>query len=177
MVRASRHNATRSDRAWLLDLSSICRDRCDPWLLREDLELILRFLEPSDGLPHRHVVVDDVHKRVSKRHTPISFDTGSCNQNWAPPPSALFAQSVPPCATTIDRAMNNPIPMPSRLVEKNRSKTCSDLSAGNPVPKSRTHARTAPSPSRSVRMMTRCWTLGTPFEASKAFTIRLRNTS
>jgi hypothetical protein len=46
--------------------------------------------------------------------------------------------------------MNNPILMPSRLVEKNRSKTRSGISAGNPVPKSRTHARTAPSPSRSV---------------------------
>jgi hypothetical protein len=42
MVRASRYNANRSDRACILDLSSIGR-RCDPCLLREDHELILRF--------------------------------------------------------------------------------------------------------------------------------------
>src|SRR5258707_3757137 len=44
MVRASRHNATRSDRACILDLSSldfssIRRRRCDPCLLGEDHEL------------------------------------------------------------------------------------------------------------------------------------------
>ncbi len=36
MVRASRHEATRSDRAWILDLSSIRRRWCDPCPLRED---------------------------------------------------------------------------------------------------------------------------------------------
>ena len=30
MVRASRNNSSRSDRAWILDLSSIRRRRCDP---------------------------------------------------------------------------------------------------------------------------------------------------
>src|SRR5258707_1724184 len=38
-VRASRHNASRSDRAWILDLSSIRRRRCDPCPLGEDHEL------------------------------------------------------------------------------------------------------------------------------------------
>jgi hypothetical protein len=39
MVRASRHNANRSDRACILDLSSIRRRRCNPCPLREDHEL------------------------------------------------------------------------------------------------------------------------------------------
>jgi hypothetical protein len=38
MVRASRYNANRSDRACILDLSSIRRRRCDPCPLREDHE-------------------------------------------------------------------------------------------------------------------------------------------
>src|SRR6266481_550020 len=38
-VRASRHKATRSDRAWILDLSSIRRRRCDPCPLGEDHQL------------------------------------------------------------------------------------------------------------------------------------------
>src|SRR5260370_42249233 len=110
----------------------------------------LRFQKRSDGFPRRHVVVNSVNKPVSKRHQPMFFDAGSRNQNWAPPPSAFSATSVPPCAAMIDREMNNPMPMPSRLVEKNRSKTCSGRSPGNPVPKSRTLARTELSPSGSV---------------------------
>ncbi len=39
MIRASRHKDSRSDRACILDLSSIRRGRCDPYPLREDHEL------------------------------------------------------------------------------------------------------------------------------------------
>src|SRR5260221_14789497 len=42
MVRASRHKDSRSDRACILDLSSMRRRRCDPCPLREDHELRYR---------------------------------------------------------------------------------------------------------------------------------------
>ena len=54
-------------------------------LLRRPLESAL------DGTQEIFVVVNDVDERVSKRHTPISVDAGSRNQNWAPLPSAFSA--------------------------------------------------------------------------------------
>ena len=49
---------------------------------------------------------------------------GSLIRNNAPPPFRFSADICPSCASTMVRAMDSPMPMPSALVVKNGSKTC-----------------------------------------------------
>ena len=59
------------------------------------------------------------------------------------PPSGLFrAAMVPPCASTIDRAIARPIPRPCALVVTNGVNSVPAISAGKPGPVSRTETST-----------------------------------
>ena len=64
--------------------------------------------------------------------------SGSLMRNIAPRPARFSAVSWPPWASTMVRAMDKPIPMPSSLVEKNGSKISLSLSSGIPGPVSET---------------------------------------
>ena len=57
------------------------------------------------------------------------------NPNVVPGPVLDWAQSFPSSASTIDRLIGNPIPLPSWFVEKNALKTWSNSSCDRPLPR------------------------------------------
>ena len=61
---------------------------------------------------------------------------GNLIRNTAPAPGSFAAKICPSCASTMVRAIDNPMPMPSALVVKNGSNTSFSLSAGIPGPRS-----------------------------------------
>src|SRR2546422_1053685 len=79
------------------------------------------------------VIVDDEHRR-NDGHQPVSSAHGSVNLNTAPPSGAGQAHKRPPCAPTIVRQSDSPIPRPELFVEKNGSKIRSASAAANPGP-------------------------------------------
>src|SRR6266478_7610511 len=56
----------------------------------------------------------------------------------APPPLLALAHNCPPCDSTMERLMANPMPLPCGLVVKNAEKIRSIFSVGNPTPVSLT---------------------------------------
>src|SRR5262245_7713985 len=106
----------------------------------------LRSQHAGHAGPHGLVVVDDVHKgpahslcppavaptrapcagataRVEpgSRARPSSWPAGRTIRNSAPPSSRLATVSVPSCASTIERVIDRPSPVPWALVVKNES--------------------------------------------------------
>ena len=62
----------------------------------------------------------------------FSAAVGKVKWNVAPRPLFAVAHKRPPCDSTIERLIDNPMPLPWGLVVKNASKICSVLSLGNP---------------------------------------------
>ncbi|MNR01013.1 hypothetical protein D3C85_1168050 [compost metagenome] len=56
----------------------------------------------------------------------------------APPSGGESAQMRPPCASTMERQIDRPMPMPSALVVKNALNSRSASSGAMPLPASRT---------------------------------------
>src|SRR5712672_3280907 len=98
--------------------------------------IVLRGEEVSETGAHRFVVVYHEDSFLRLFHGATSAMTGREKATQAPPPSALTADISPLWEVIMERAMVRPMPKPSRLVEKNRSKICSGASAGSPTPKS-----------------------------------------
>ena len=65
---------------------------------------------------HGRIVVDDEDGRAIHAHESASLATGSENRNTAPWGSFGLAHRRPPCASTIERVIDKPMPMPSALV-------------------------------------------------------------
>ena len=63
---------------------------------------------------------------------------GSITQKTAPRGSFAVAQSRPPCASTIERQINNPMPEPFDLVVSKASKMRAKFAGGSPGPESLT---------------------------------------
>src|SRR3954467_8801177 len=61
-----------------------------------------------------------------------------------PPPGFGSAQTRPPCASTIEREIDNPMPMPSLRVVTNGSNSRSATSGARPGPVSATEISTVP---------------------------------
>src|ERR1700726_1251815 len=88
-----------------------------------------------DRLTQTTVVVDDEYRgKRFRRHARASTLVGRLKQKVAPGPILEVAQTRPPCASTIDRVIAKPIPVPCGFVVWNASKICSALSVGNPTP-------------------------------------------
>ncbi len=67
---------------------------------------------------------------------------GSITQKTAPRGSFAVAQSRPPCASTIERQINNPMPEPFDLVVSKASKMRARFAGGSPGPESLTSTST-----------------------------------
>ena len=63
---------------------------------------------------------------------------GKVKRKVAPRPSLAVAHNRPPCDSTMERLMANPIPLPCDLVVKKAEKICSVFSVGSPTPVSLT---------------------------------------
>lgn len=63
-------------------------------------------------------------------------ETGSSNSNVAPLSEFLLSARCPPCASTIDRLIDRPTPIPSGLVVKNGVKMRRTLYSLSPGPES-----------------------------------------
>jgi hypothetical protein len=88
-----------------------------------------------DRLTQTTVVVDDEYRgKRFRRHARASALVGRLKQKVAPGPILEVAQTRPPWASTIDRVIAKPIPVPCGFVVWNASKICSALSVGNPTP-------------------------------------------
>ena len=76
---------------------------------------------------HRHqerlIVIDDVDDWLGRVHPQAADAAIGRVMRRSAPPSALFcAQSRPPCASTMVREIDNPMPTPLAFVLKNGSK-------------------------------------------------------
>src|SRR6266849_8012614 len=85
--------------------------------------------EAAPGIPN-HVPVAGICR--------ISAAVGRVKWNVAPRPSLAAAHNRPPCDSTMERLMANPMPLPCGLVLQNAEKISSIFSIGNPTPVSLT---------------------------------------
>src|SRR5207247_10147338 len=91
------------------------------------------------GVAARRVVVDDVDTGgVTHRAAAL----GSPTWTLRPLSGLRSARIVPPCAATMDRLMDSPMPSPDVLVVTNGLKMLSRSSSLTPTPVSRTHTST-----------------------------------
>ena len=74
---------------------------------------------------HAEVIIDDKHDVILRTHGESLAEIGSVKLNVVPRGLLFVAQSRPLWASTIQRQIARPIPMPSSLVVKNGSNTCS----------------------------------------------------
>src|SRR5262249_40246260 len=102
--------------------------------------------------------------------------TGSTNWNTAPCGVFGVAQSLPPCASTIERLMESPKPMPLGLLVANASKRESTMFGSIPTPASSTATSTLSRPFGSDRMTSSRRRSATALIASIPFITRLRIT-
>ena len=86
----------------------------------------------------------------------VVSSSGSLIRNVAPPPCRFSADIRPLCASTMVRAMDSPMPIPSALLVKNGSKISLSFSAGIPGPLSDIES-SAKSSTRDVRMLMLRW--------------------
>src|SRR6266436_8005809 len=84
------------------------------------------------------------HVPVAGTFTP-STAVGKVKWNVAPRPLFAVAHKRPPWDSTMERLMDNPMPLPWGLVVKNASKICSVFSLGRPTPVSLTEISAGPS--------------------------------
>ena len=85
----------------------------------------------------------------------LAHDLFTFVQECAPPSGEFSAQSFPPCAMTIVRETDSPMPMPEGLVEKKGSKIRAITAGSMPAPESRTVSSMLPLP--SVLACRRTW--------------------
>ena len=78
-------------------------------------------------------------RRSSVPHALLASPAAAGKSIWKTAPFGTFADAdnQPPCASTIERQIDNPIPMPSGLVVKNASKSRSICAGSNPGPEIR----------------------------------------
>jgi hypothetical protein len=92
---------------------------------RAELDAISgRSNEPLECTAHRGVIVDDVNS--SRYHTRVSA-SGRLMRNVAPTLTLESAHMRPPWASTIERAMERPIPMAVGFVVKKGSNTAASV--------------------------------------------------
>jgi hypothetical protein len=73
--------------------------------------------EPIGRHPHRAVIVDYEDERHPFRHgISVAVAVGTVNAKVVPGPALGSAHNRPPCASTIERLMARPMPIPSGLV-------------------------------------------------------------
>src|SRR5436190_8795379 len=87
----------------------------DPGVLDRSLE-VLREVEVGVTLRR-----GDLDRRRARLHSYLPWSagaTGSSNENTLPAPGSLSAQIRPPCASTTDRAIARPIPVPPSFRER-----------------------------------------------------------
>ena len=86
---------------------------------REELNQVTgRDEHTSKRTADRHIIVDkdDGRWRVGRGHADVARASGSVRWNVAPCPGVFRAQMMPPWPSTIDRAIDSPIPMPPGFV-------------------------------------------------------------
>ena len=66
---------------------------------------------------HRGVIIDNEYCGIQHIGELSGSRPEDVNWNTHPPPSLQLNDSRPPCASTIAREIESPIPSPSRLVE------------------------------------------------------------
>src|SRR4029079_5145058 len=99
--------------------------------------------QQRERIAHGVVVVDDRDQRgVARRHCA----SGTVKQN-ALPGARVSCQRRPPCASTIERLIASPSPVPLAFVITNGSNSASAISGEIPGPLSSTAMRTKPGPS------------------------------
>ena len=76
-----------------------------------------RFQKLAQRLAHVGIVVDDEDDMVAPLHTRAAECEGRVKLSAVPFGSPLVAHSRPSCASTIERQIASPMPMPSTLVE------------------------------------------------------------
>src|SRR5258706_4026454 len=72
--------------------------------------------QAAERLAHGRVVVDHEDHGLRRLHAAVRAASGNVNWKVSPAISFALAQSRPPWASTIDRLIARPIPMPSGLV-------------------------------------------------------------
>src|SRR5712671_1244235 len=77
-----------------------------------------------------------------RHHAPAWARAGRTNWNVAPGPALREAHRRPRCASTIDRLIESPMPIPPGLVVKKASNRRDEWSGSNPTPASCTATRT-----------------------------------
>src|SRR6478735_11761346 len=77
---------------------------------------------------------------------------GKVKQKLAPRGKLSAAHKRPPCASTMERLIDNPMPVPSSFVVKKGSKTLSACCGGSPTPVSLTHTMSSSSSARCALM-------------------------
>ena len=85
------------------------------------------------GLADQWIVIHHEHDGVLDTHSLCARWAGRTGKT-APRGSFFSAQSLPPCASMIDRLIGNPIPMPCGLVVKKGANNLSACSASIPGP-------------------------------------------
>src|SRR5258708_879930 len=132
----SRRSSLRSDLRLLSDNPPGCKHVC---FISTEKQSDSASCEPS-------ILLLSLWERALYLIEPSS-PVGSSTKNFAPGcPSASSIQMRPPCASTMPRAIANPMPLPdlwsptspSRIARKNLSKTRSRVSAEIPGPSSST---------------------------------------
>ena len=83
------------------------------------------------GLPHGRIVVDDENGRFSFPRLCSPWSIGKVKWKVLPRSALGVTHSLPPWFSMIDWLMGKPMPMPSGLVVKNRSKTRSIVGRRN----------------------------------------------
>src|SRR6185437_8095710 len=96
-------------------------------------------IEPQ-RVEHGLVIVDQ-RDMECRAHEPDAFAMGSVKRT-APPDLPSSSHSLPPCASTIDRHNESPIPRPSALVDESGRNALSITRGGNPGPESATWTST-----------------------------------
>src|SRR5690606_31058799 len=86
----------------------------------------------AQGLANPLVIIHDEDDMLVLVHDDCCGSTGSVKTNLAPCASASSAHRRPPCDSMIERQIASPIPIPSRFVVKNGSKTFSGCSIPTP---------------------------------------------
>src|SRR6267142_4624874 len=106
-----------------------------PFLRSACPSLDLYHREAAPGIPN-HVPVAGTCR--------VSAAVGKVKWNVAPRPLFAVAHKRPPCDSTMERLIANPMPLPWGLVVKNASKICSVFSLGKPTPVSLTEISARP---------------------------------
>src|SRR5690242_13185049 len=130
----------------------------------QSARVVMRFEEPRERIAYRLLVVHDLDQSARGSHSRNSV-----------PGRRRSNQRRPPCACTMVRQIDSPMPIPSDLVVKKGTKMRSASLSGIPGPKSRTDS-VAPVASASTEMTRRRRSGGDELIASMALRVRFSTT-